>query len=86
LLKPSGVPSYRGEGVGQIVIYFYSGQKSLIYSLFCSIYGICGGWLKTSYGMGEGGGLNCSKNRHMIFGRSLIENRMYLTGSSYQHS
>jgi len=36
-------------------ITFIVAKKSLIYSLFCSIYGICGerGWLKTSYGGGE---------------------------------
>jgi len=47
-----GEPSQGGRGFGQIVITFIVAKESLIYSLFCSIYGIHGGggWFKTSYG------------------------------------
>jgi len=52
LLKPSEYRYVEGEGFGLIVITFIVAKKSLIYSLFCSIYGICGlgDWLKTLYG------------------------------------
>jgi len=49
------VPSYGGVGwPNHHIITFILAKKSFIYSLFCSIYGICGerGWLKTSYGGG----------------------------------
>jgi len=65
-------------------ITFIVVKKSLIYSLSCSIYGICegrglvenviwrGGWLKTSeYHYMGGGGLKLLKKRHMIFERFL---------------
>jgi len=65
LLKPSEYRHMGEEAWPNRHITFIEAKKSLIYSLFCSIYGICGGggWLKTSY---EGrDGLKTSKYRHM---------------------
>jgi len=67
-------------------ITFIVAKKSLIYGVFCSIYGVCKGrglvenviwgkrgWLKTSEyrHIGERGLKLPQKNRHMIFERSL---------------
>jgi len=56
-----------GEGVWpNYHITFIVAKTSLIYSLFCSTYGICGGrgWFKTSNGEG-GGWLKTSEYRHV---------------------
>jgi len=42
--------------------------KKLNLQFSCSIYGTCGGWLKTSWGEG----LKLLKNRHMVFERFLV--------------
>jgi len=61
LPKPSECSHMRGGGLAKSSYNFYSGWKSFIYSFSFSIYGIYGGWLKTSYGQwrnwrGGGGG------------------------------
>jgi len=43
LLKPLEYRHMGGGGLAKSSYNFYSAKKSLIYSLFCSIYGIFGG-------------------------------------------
>jgi len=65
----------RGEEVWQNRhITFIVAKKSLIYSLFCSIYGVLrgGGWLKTSYG-GRGLAENVKNTSYREGGLKLLK-------------
>jgi len=70
------VPSYGGGRFGQIVIQWL---KNLIHSSSCSIYGICGGGVKTSYEGVEGRGwLKTSDYRHMGKGSKIAQKTVIL--------
>jgi len=69
------VPSYGGRGLAKRSYNFYCGWKSLIYSLFCTIYGICGvGW-KCHIGEGL---TETSKYRHMGRGLKIAQKPSYI--------